>query len=54
MLTTRVTRTTLETRRSVRRTMKAELSVVGEVTAELALVIAELAARVDALEARAG
>jgi len=30
------------------------LAVVGEVTAELALVIAELAARVEALEAGAG
>lgn len=30
------------------------LAVVGEVTAELALLIAELGARVEALEARAG
>ncbi|MDQ6724896.1 MAG: hypothetical protein M3066_01780 [Actinomycetota bacterium] len=30
------------------------IAIVGEVTAELALVIAELAARVEALEARGG
>ena len=29
------------------------LAIVGEVTVELAVVIAELAARVDALEAKA-
>ena len=30
------------------------LAIVGEVTAELALVIAELAGRIEALEAKAG